>query len=228
MPLASTGRNNPALPPVVLAAIDAAARDTGIDPGLLMALAWRESRFDPRARSHRSSADGLLQFTSGAWLQAVYSFGAENGAGGYAAAIHKGRSGALTVRGGRLRSAILKLRNDPVLSVRLAAESMEQHRAAMQAQLGRSVTSADLYLLHVLGPSGSARFLAALAQRPSASSLEVASAGTLGNAGLLSRDGRAMSVASTYAAIRSMLSAQRAGLEPVLVAADENAGAKRR
>jgi hypothetical protein len=224
-PLMNTAWDDAVLSPSVLGAIRDAARDTGIDPNLLMALAWRESRFDPRARNRHSTADGLLQFTSGAWLQAVRSYGAQNGAEAYAAAIHKERSGELTVHGQRLRSAILKLRGDPVLSVRLAAQTMEQHRAAMRTWLGRNVTPTDLYLLHVLGPSGSARFLAALAQRPSASSLEVADGRLLRNAGLLAQDSRPMSVASTYAAIRAMLDAQRARAEPLLAASDKTADA---
>jgi soluble lytic murein transglycosylase-like protein len=41
-------------------AIGRAARATGVDPVLLVALAWQESRFDVRARNPRSSARGLM------------------------------------------------------------------------------------------------------------------------------------------------------------------------
>lgn len=227
VPLANTTWDHPTLPPTVLEAIRDAARDTGVDPNLLMALAWRESRFDPQARNRRSSANGLLQFTSGTWLRTVHDFGAQHGAAAYAAAIHKERSGELTVHDQPMRAAILRLRGDPALSTMLAAEAMGRQRAAMQTRLGRSVTPADLYLLHVLGPSGSARFLTALAQRPSASSLDVASRKTLRNAGLLARDGRPMTVASTCAAVQSMLDAQRAHSEPFLAMADRKADAPR-
>lgn len=220
VPLMNTTWDHPAPSPVVLGAIRAAARDKGVDPNLLMALAWRESRFDPRARNRRSSANGLLQFTSGTWLQTVHDFGARHGAEAYAAAIQRQRSGGLTVRDRRLRSEILRLRGDPVLSAALAAEAMARRRDAMQAQLGRSVAPADLYLLHVLGPSGSARFLATVGRRPSASSLEVADRKTLRNAGLLARDGRPMTVANTYAAVQVMLDAQRAHSGPLLAVAD--------
>jgi hypothetical protein len=227
VPLANTVWDHPTLPPPVLTAIRSAARATGIDPNLLLAIAWRESRFDSQATNRRSSANGLLQFTSGTWLQTVYEFGAQQGATPYIAAIHKEQSGAFTVHGQRLRTAILQLRNDPVLSATLAAKAMERQRATMQTRLGRSIASADLYLLHVLGPSGSARFLAAFAQRPTASSLEVASYRVLRNAGLLARDNRPMTVAGTYAAIQIMLDAQRAHSEPLLAAADSTTDAPR-
>ena len=89
VPLVNTIWDHPTLPPTVLGAIRKAARETGIDPNLLMTIAWRESRFDPQARNHHSSANGLLQFTSGTWLQIVHDFGARHGAAAYAAAIHK-------------------------------------------------------------------------------------------------------------------------------------------
>ena len=218
VPLANTTWDHPTLPPPVLAAVRDAARESGIDPALLMAIAWRESRFDPRARNRRSSAQGLLQFTSGTWLQIIRELGAQHGAGTYAAAIRKQRSGRLTVSDQRLRSEILGLRSDPALSARFAAETMVRQRDAMQARLGRGVAPADLYLLHVLGPSGSARFLDTLARHPSASSLEVASGKTLRNAGLLAYDGRPMTVAGTYVALRVMLDDQRARAASLLAA----------
>ena len=197
-------------------------RSSGIDPNLLAAIAWRESRFDPGARSHRSSAKGLLQFTEGTWLQAVRDHGAQHGVGAYAAAVQRQGSGALAVRDVRLRADILQRRSDPVLSARLAADGMRLQQAAMQARLGRSVRSADLYLLHVLGPSGSARFLSALAQHPGETSLRVASPKVLRNAGLLTRDHRPMTVGNTYGAVEAMLSAQHARSEQVF--ADTRAG----
>ena len=219
VPLVNATWDNPALPPVVLTAIRDAARDKGLDPGLLMALAWRESRFDPQARNRRSSATGLMQFTSETWLRSVREFGARHGAGEYAAAIRKEPSGEHFVGDPRLRTAILEMRADPVLSARLAAETLEGQRAAMRSQLRRDVRAADLYLRHVLGPSGAARFLDALARRPSASALEVASGTTLRNAGLLARDGRPMTVAGTYAAVRAMLASLRTRSGPILAAA---------
>lgn len=217
VPLANTTWDDPAVPPAILDAIQTAARESGIDPHLLAAIAWRESRFDPEARNQQSSAKGLLQFTSGTWLRVVRDYGSAHDAADYAAAIHTSRSGDLVVSDS-MRSAILQLRSNPTLSAKLAAQNMQRQRGVMEAQLGRPVTSADLYLLHVLGPTGSMRFLTALARRPSDSSLKVASFKVMRNAGLLAQDGRPLTVANTYAAAETMLTAQHTRSAPLLAA----------
>lgn len=218
VPLVNATWDEPQIPPVVVDAIQTAAHESGVDPQLLAAIAWRESRFKSDARNSHSSAKGLLQFTTETWLQVVRNYGSQHDVGGYAAAIQKDQSGALVVSEKGVRAAILRLRSDPVLSAKLAAQNMRQQTAAMQDRLGRSVTPADLYLLHVLGPTGAARFLAAVAKHPSESSLEVASYDVMRNAGLLAHDGRPMTVANTYAAAGAMLKAQYARTEPSLSA----------
>ena len=218
-PLVNSAWDNPAMPPAVLGAILGATQASDIAPDLMMTLAWRESRFTPAARSRLSSATGLLQFTSGTWLQVVREFGAKHGAAQYADAIQRGRSGDYTFQGARTQEAILRLRTDPILSANLAVEMLRRQRAALQASLMRTATPTDLYLIHILGPSGSARFLAALERRPSASMLEVANRRVLRNAGLLARDGRPMTVANTYAAVQNMLANQRTYFEAALAKA---------
>lgn len=218
VPLANTTWDDPAVAPAILDAIQTAARESGVDPHLLAAIAWRESRFDPDARNHQSSARGLLQFTSGTWLQVIRDYGSEHDVADYAAAIHTSRSGDLVVPD-QIRSAILQIRSNPVLSAKLAADNMRRERVAMEAQLGRRVTSADLYLMHVLGPTGALRFLEALAKRPGESSLKVASLKVMRNAGLLAQDGHPLTVANTYVAATRMLDAQHVHSAPLLVTA---------
>ena len=207
VPLANTTWDDPAVPPAVLDAIQTAAHESGVDPHLLTAIAWRESRFDPNALNRQSSAKGLLQFTSGTWLRAVRDYGSEHDVAEYATAIHTTRSGDLVVSE-QVKSAILELRSNPVLSAKLAADSMKRERVTMEAQLGRRVTSADLYLMHVLGPAGAMRFLEAVAKQPNQSSLKVASLAVMRNAGLLAQDGHPLTVANTYAAAKTMLDSQ--------------------
>lgn len=219
VPLANTTWDNPEVPPAVLDAIQSAARESGVDPHLLAAIAWRESRFDPNARSQQSSAKGLLQFTTGTWLQMVRDYGSQHNVADYAAAIHTTRSGDLVVSGQQTRDDILQLRNDPILSAKLAAENMIRQRALLQTQLKRRMRPADLYLIHVLGPTGATRFLTAVAKHPTASSLDVASLTVMRNAGLLARDGKPLTVANTYAATQKMLKAQRTHSAPMLAAA---------
>ena len=110
----------------------------------------------------------------------------------------------------------MQLRSDPICSAALAADTIQQQRDSMAKRLGRDVSRADLYLLHVLGPSGSARFLEALAQHPTASSRSVAGRRVLRQAGLLTRTGHAMTVANTYAAVESMLAEQQQHSELLL------------
>jgi hypothetical protein len=218
--LANATWDSPALTPAVVRAIRVAAGESGVDPNLLLAIAWRESRFDPEARNHQSSARGLLQFTTATWLQNVHDYGAEHGFPGYAAEIERDSSGALSVHRRATRAAILRLRDDPNLSAALAAESMAHQRSALEAKLGRSATPVDLYLLHVLGTSGTMRFLTILQEHPSASSLKVASGEVLQNAGLLTSTHSAMSVSRTYAAVRSLLDDQKARSGTLLAGSD--------
>ena len=216
VPLANTTWDNPEMPPVVAGAILSAAAASDIDPHLLAALAWRESRFDPNARNHFSSATGLLQFTNSTWLRAMQLFGARHHAAAYAEQIKKDASGTLAVADKRLQTAIMRLRSDPVLSTAIAADVICEQRNAMAIRLGREVGLADLYLLHVLGVGGSSRFLAALANHPTASSQSVASRKVLRQAGLLARDGHPMTVANTFIAVERMLEDQRLHSEPLL------------
>ena len=154
VPLPNATWDSPSVTPAVIDAIQLAARESHIDPHLLAAIAWRESRFDPDAANRRSSARGLLQFTATTWLRVVRDFGSRHNIGHLAAAIRKAPSGELLVSETHLRAEILRLRSDPVLSAKMAADLMSHQNAAMEEQLGHPVTSADFYLLHVLGPSG--------------------------------------------------------------------------
>lgn len=218
VPLANTAWDKPHVSPVVLHALERAASATGVDPDLLAAIAWRESRFDPHARNQHSSAAGLLQFTDETWLRAVLEFGPYHEAAVFAAAIHKDKAGHFSVPDRQARAAIMALRGDPVLSANLAAESIVQQRTLLQKQLNRAVTPTDLYLLHVLGSQGAARFIQVVATTPTASSLQVANAHIMRNAGLLPRDGRPLTAADTYDAIATMLQAQHDNLAPIRAA----------
>ena len=62
--------DQPAQPPeTVVNAVLNAWRLTGIDPALLLTIAWTESRFRAEAKNQTSSAAGLLQFTKQTWLE---------------------------------------------------------------------------------------------------------------------------------------------------------------
>lgn len=157
----------PGIRPVVVSALDGAIRSTGIDATLLTALAWQESRFDPRARNSRSTARGLMQFTEATWLEAVRDHGPQHGLRYEAAVLTTDpASGSITTRQPRTRSRILELRDNPRYAALLAAARINRARIALAQSLGRPVGPADLYLVHLLGPAGAQRFLTALDRTP--------------------------------------------------------------
>lgn len=206
-PAAVAGRPGQVAPAVV-GAIHAAQRNVHADPDLLLAIASQESSLNSTARNRHSSARGLLQFTSATWLTVVRDFGPQDGLGHYAAAIRTGRDGRLSVDNPRLRRSILALRDDPLLQVTMTTQRLEQQRRALELRLGRPAVAADLYFLHLLGPTGATRFLTCLAEHPDASS--VATVGSVAgiNAGLFIKDGRPMTVAAAYSGVQTILDQQ--------------------
>ena len=201
-------RRPEAITPDIIRALHTAKQTVQADPFVLLAIAWKESRFDPRARNNHSSARGLLQFTTTTWLTVIRDFGTRHGLAHLAAAISTGREGQLSVTNPRLRRAILALRDDPELQVMMAAERLRQGRGVLEQQLGRPATPADLYVLHLLGPAGARNFLAQLEQKPESLSIDVVGRAADPNLGLFIRDGRRLSVAETYEGIRATLNEQ--------------------
>jgi hypothetical protein len=194
--------------PAIVDALRTAKQEVSADPFVLLAIAWKESRFDPLARNKHSSARGLLQFTTVTWLTVIRDFGARHGLAHLAAAIRTDREGRLSVTTPRLHRAILGLRDDPNLEVTMAAERLTQQRGSLEACLGRPATSADLYVLHLLGPAGAKDFLTQLAEKPDSSSVDTVRDVAKPNLGLFVRDGRALSVAEAYAGIQITLNEQ--------------------
>jgi len=194
--------------PKVIKAVRAAQQNADADPFVLLAIAWKESRLDPLARNKHSSAQGLLQFTATTWLTVVRDFGARHGLTHYAHAIKTDRTGRLAVATPNLRRKILALRNDSDLEAIMAAERLAQTRVALEAGLGRAARPADLYVVHLLGPTGAKTFLKQLAAKPDSSSIETVGSVAQPNLGLFVDKGRTLSVAEVYANIEATLSEQ--------------------
>lgn len=191
--------------PAVASALLRAQHATGADPALLSAIAGKESSFDPKARNRLSSARGLMQFTRSTWLQVVRDFGPKHGLGRYAAALNTNRDGIITARDGRTLTQILKLRDDPHLAAIMAAERMGQERASLERDLGRAARPQDMYLVHLLGPSGARRFLAELKRNPAQPSTAVVGAAARPNPGVFARRGRNLPLAQVYEEVADML-----------------------
>lgn len=198
----------PEAPQEVVSAVRSAGDATGLDPAFLMVVAWKESRFNPAASNPRSSADGLLQFTAGTWMNAVRDFGDRHGIGHLATQAPQAR--------GRARRDILELRRDPRLSAVLAAEMIKREGIELEGEIGRPANLTDLYLTHRLGTAGAAKFLRALSRNPGApSSTVVPDAGKSGR----------RTVSQTYAAYASEIEAQRSRFAAMLVGFEELAEA---
>lgn len=151
-----TGGSHP-----VVAAVEQAAQQTGVDFDYLLDVARVESAFDPTAQAATSSARGLYQFTNQTWLATLARHGDEQGYGWAADAIERQPSGRFTVADPALRAAVLQLRDDPAASARMAAKLTGDNGAFLSARTGRSPEAVDLYLAHFLGAAGAADFLAA-------------------------------------------------------------------
>src|SRR5271170_8427649 len=100
----------------VTGAIKQAANNTGASFQYMLTTAKMESDFNPTAGASTSSAHGLYQFIDQTWLGTVKEAGAALGYGQYADAISKSSSGSYSVSDPTARSAIMKLRDDPVVA----------------------------------------------------------------------------------------------------------------
>jgi hypothetical protein len=98
----------------------------------------------------------------------------------------------------------------------MAVERLMQLRDGLERELGRKASAPDLYFLHVLGPSGAARFLTALRLRPQTSSVDVVGLSARPNKGLFIRNGCTLSVAQAYNRIGAVLEASGDEYRPLL------------
>jgi hypothetical protein len=142
-----------------------AQRLTGIDPALLLVIAWTESRFRVDAKNRISSAAGLLQFTDQTWLENVKAFGRIHGMSRFAGLVHRSDAGHLVIQTSS-GDQIWKLRNETRIATLLAAERLRYQRELRQNS-DRPLQLTDLYLVHALGVTGANRLLEAVTNSPS-------------------------------------------------------------
>lgn len=183
---------------LVHAAIDRAAKATGVDFGFLMKTANRESGFNPTAKAATSSAAGLFQFVEQTWLSTLKTHGGKYGYGQYAAMIGKSAEGRYFVQG-EARKAVMDLRFDPQAASLMAGELASDHAAYLRGRTGREPTSGELYAAHFLGPKGSAKLIDAMETRPGASAAALFPEAASANRSIFYRDGRPRTVAEVYA-----------------------------
>jgi hypothetical protein len=152
----------------VVGAIRDAARVTGTGFEYLLKTAMRESSFNPKAKSSKSSATGLFQFIDQTWLATVKQSGASLGYGKYANAITRTSSGRYVVHNAAMRRTIMSLRYDPSANAVMAGAFTKANATRLTNALGRAPTDGELYIAHVLGQSGAVKLITAAENAPQA------------------------------------------------------------
>lgn len=191
------------VPEAMQRAIRHAAREVGVDTGYLVAVAARESSFDPTARAPRSSAAGLYQFTEDTWLRVVKVFGARHALSDYADQIVIDDEGGVSMPGGAQRQKLMQLRDDPRLAAVMAAELALDNKMRLERVLGRPVSPAEIYIAHFLGVTQAARIIAAAAARPHLPGARLLPAAAETNPGVFAPTGEALSAHAIIARIEA-------------------------
>jgi hypothetical protein len=181
------------------AAVQRAARATGVDFDFLMSTAKRESGYNPRAKAASSSAAGLFQFVGQTWLQALKRHGAAHGYARYADLIQQGADGRYHVDGEEARQAVLDLRYDASASASMAGALATDHAAYLRGRVGREPTGGELYAAHFLGAEGAARLVQAYEANPRASAAALFPEAAGANPGVFYAGGEPRTVAQLYA-----------------------------
>jgi hypothetical protein len=197
--------------PEVLASIQKASLNTGVDFSYLMAQAARESSFDPTAAATTSSAKGLYQFVEQTWLAVFKKHGADYGYGDLADKVKQGSDGRYTVANAAARKEILGLRRNPELAAAMAAEHAADNKEKIETKLGRPATATDLYLAHFLGLSGALKFLRNAASSPDTTGASLFPKAAAANAPIFYDDkGNAKTLKEIYASFDAKMNTDTA------------------
>ena len=192
----------------VAGAIKQAASTTGTSFEYLLATAKMESDFNPTAGASTSSAHGLYQFIDQTWLGTVKEAGSQLGYGNYADAISKSSSGTYSVSDPAARTAVMKLRDDPVASSAMAAVLTQSNSFQLTGMIGRRPTDGELYMAHFMGVGGAAKLISSAEDNPQASGAALFPSAAAANRSIFfDRSGSARSVSEVY----SVLNARYAG-----------------
>ncbi len=186
----------------IAGAIKQAASTTGTSFEYLLATAKMESNFNPAAGASTSSARGLFQFIDQTWLGTVKEAGGQLGYGNYADAITKSSSGSYSVSDPAMRTAILKLRDDPEASSAMAGVLTRSNSFKLTGKIGRRPSDGELYLAHFMGVGGAAKLIANAEDNPRASGARLFPNAAAANRSIFyERGGRARSVSEVYSVL---------------------------
>jgi hypothetical protein len=192
----------------VAGAIKQAAGTTGASFEYLVATAKMESDFNPTAGASTSSAHGLYQFIDQTWLGTVKEAGAALGYGQYADAISKSSSGSYSVSDPTARSAIMKLRDDPVVASAMAGILTQSNSFNLTGKIGRRPNDAELYMAHFMGVAGATKLISNAEDNPKASGAQLFPNAAAANRSIFyDSTGRARSVSEVYSVLTSRYTA---------------------
>jgi hypothetical protein len=188
----------------IAGAIKQAANATGTSFEYLLATAKMESDFNPTAGASTSSAHGLYQFIDQTWLGTVKEAGTQLGYGKFADAITKSPSGSYSVSDPAARTAILKLRDDPVAASSMAGVLTQSNSFKLTGSIGRRPTDAELYMAHFMGVGGAAKLISNAEDNPQASGARLFPNAAAANRSIFfDRGGAARSVSEVYSVLTS-------------------------
>jgi hypothetical protein len=188
----------------IAGAIKQAADTTGTSFEYLLATAKMESDFNPTAGASTSSAHGLYQFIDQTWLGTVKEAGAQLGYGNYADAITKSPSGGYSVSDPAARTAIMKLRDDPVASSAMAGLLTQSNSFQLTGKIGRRPTDNELYMAHFMGVGGAAKLISSAEDTPQASGAALFPNAAAANRSIFyDSAGRSRSISEVYSVLTS-------------------------
>lgn len=164
-------------PDGVKTVIQEVAKNTGVDPNLMMMFAATESSMNPNARATGGSAKGLYGFIDKTWNEKVSQYGSKYGIGSGASAT------------------------DPKASSYMAAEYIKENQKALQS-VKANPTATDVYLTHFLGTSGGKKFLTT---DPNAIGADILSKAANANKNYFYDNGRALTLSEIYNKVASKL-----------------------
>jgi hypothetical protein len=123
--------------------IESAAKQLGVDPGVMAQIAGAESGFKASEINPRQGhAGGLFQFLDSSWAAAKAQWGDELGV------------------------PATSSKTDPQANSILGAAYIKSNMASYRKAFGTDASAADVYAMHFLGDSGGINFLRALRENP--------------------------------------------------------------
>lgn len=154
--------------------IMAAAKMTGMDPGLLLTVAQMESSLNIKAGANTSSAKGLYQFINSTWSEVMGKYGNAYGLPKNANVF------------------------DPWANTLMGAEYLKEGAKRIMSKLGRPATPVDLYMMHFLGGGGGSKFLTNMRNNPNAIAANDFAKQAVANEKVFFSNGRALTYAEVY------------------------------